>query len=384
MAQFKPLLLTLLVIFLNISTVKSSTSQLPYSAWMLESIISRQQGLANSGATTGQIELGVFQSALRQAIESSDSADASAIQKWSSYLDQSLQSSTASLLNASRDAHYPLDRFSIGNALLYQYSRNESGNVPVSASALGAIHALRTSTDYQTRNFLGGFWYYVYPQWSYDDGMFSLSPWYIHYAILFEPSNFTAVVADVVNQFDLLWSHDLQNDTGLLVHGYDASKKAVWANPVTGASPIVWGRALGWYVTGLVEALELLMVDESLPAFQHLRSRYVELAGAIAKAADPVCGAWWQVVTEPGRERNYLESSATALFTYSLLKGLRLGFVDTRESCKQFADLGRKAYEYMTNRFVVKNANGTLGWNETVAVCSLNSTATYEVSQERI
>jgi rhamnogalacturonyl hydrolase YesR len=76
--------------------------------------------------------------------------------------------------------------------------------------------------------------------------MYSLAPWYIHYTQLLEPSNFTAVVADVVNQFDLLWSHDLQNDTGLLVYGYDASKKAVWANSVTGASPIVWvGRSGG-------------------------------------------------------------------------------------------------------------------------------------------
>jgi rhamnogalacturonyl hydrolase YesR len=63
--------------------------------------------------------------------------------------------------------------------------------------------------------------------------------------MLLEPSNFTAVLADVVNQFDLLWSHDLQNDTGLLVHGYDASKMAVWANAVIGRSPIVWGESYG-------------------------------------------------------------------------------------------------------------------------------------------
>jgi rhamnogalacturonyl hydrolase YesR len=293
MSQCKPFLLILLVTFLNITAVKSSAGQFPYSAWMLESIISRQQGLANSGASTGQIELGVFQSALRQAIESSNLADQSSVQKWTLYLDQSLLGSTPSLLNASGDAHYPLDRFSIGNSLLYQYSRNESSHVPISATALGAIKALRTSTDYQTRNYQGGFWYYVYPQWSYDDGMYSLPSWYLHYTLLLEPSNFTAVLADVVNQFDLLWSHDLQNDTGLLVHGYDASKTAVWANAVTGASPIVWGRAMGWYITGLVETLELLMSDESLPAFQHLRARYVDLAGAIVKAADPVTGAWW-------------------------------------------------------------------------------------------
>ena len=46
--------------------------------------------------------------------------------------------------------------------------------------------------------------------------------------------------------------------------------------------------------------------------------------------------------------------------------------------------MGRKAYDYMINNFVVKNANGTLGWDKTVTVCSLNSTATYEVSKERM
>jgi hypothetical protein len=152
MSQHKPLLLILFVIYLSITAVKSSSSQPPYSAWMLEPIISRQQGLANSGASTGEVELGVFQSALSQAIESSNPADQSSVQNWTLHLDQSLLGSTPSLLNASRDAHYPLGRFSIGNSLLCQYSQNESNNVSISATALAAIKALRTSTDYQTRN----------------------------------------------------------------------------------------------------------------------------------------------------------------------------------------------------------------------------------------
>ena len=46
-------------------------------------------------------------------------------------------------------------------------------------------------------------------------------------------------------------------------------------------------------------------------------------------------------------------------------------------------EVGSKACEYMTDNFVVKEANGTLGWNKTVTVCSLNSTATHEGSSER-
>ena len=67
-----------------------------------------------------------------------------------------------------------------------------------------------------------------------------------------------------------------------------------------------------------------------------------------------------------------------------MLQGLRLRLVDGRETYRESSEAGRKAYDYMTNNFVVKNANGTLGWDKTVTVCSLNSTATYEVSKERM
>jgi hypothetical protein len=50
---------------------------------------------------------------------------------------------------------------------------------------------------------------------------------------------------------------------------------------------------MGWYITGLVKTLELLISDESLLTLQHLQARYVDLAGAITKAADPVTSAWW-------------------------------------------------------------------------------------------
>ena len=88
---------------------------------MLESIIARQQGIANSGAATGQIELGIFQHALQQTILSYGTPDSAQMDRWSSYLDKSVQSGVLSLLNASRDALYPLDRLSLGNALLNQY-----------------------------------------------------------------------------------------------------------------------------------------------------------------------------------------------------------------------------------------------------------------------
>ena len=93
------------------------------SALMISSIISRGQGLSGgnqSGKSTSQIELGVFQMALRNTIDlySTRYSDCSAA--WKSFLDKSLTRAAPTLLNETRDADYPLDRFAIGNALLYQ------------------------------------------------------------------------------------------------------------------------------------------------------------------------------------------------------------------------------------------------------------------------
>ncbi|THV05852.1 hypothetical protein K435DRAFT_61999 [Dendrothele bispora CBS 962.96] len=105
---------------------------------------------------------------------------------------------------------------------------------------------------------------------------------------------------------------------------------------------------------------------------------------------------------QPGREGNYIESSGSAMFVYTLLKGLRLGYisdvdVNTRfalsgtpsesgqeeeegasTSITSFSEIATRAYSYIVQSFIVDNGNGTLGYNGTVSVCSLNSTASYE------
>jgi rhamnogalacturonyl hydrolase YesR len=226
--------------------------------------------------------------------------------------------------------------------------------------------------------FSGGYWYYVYPNWSYLDGMFSFVPFYSLYTTSFDMTNTTAVNGDIIHQLDLLWTYCHNNQTGLLVHGYDVTKTAIWANPVTGASPIVWDRALGWYIIALVDFLELTPVAHQSPQWQHVHTRFVALADAIVKAVDPGTGCWWQVMSFPGRTGNYIESSGSAMFVYALYKGIRLGYLK-ENSASTYTSVASRAYRFLVDNFVVHNTNGTLSYNGTVSVCSLNSTASYEV-----
>jgi rhamnogalacturonyl hydrolase YesR len=332
-----------------------------YSTWMALSIVSRGQGLLGSSSI---LQAGFAQTAFRRIVEQypHDPATPTIAQ----YIRTSVESVAGSVTNATEDLIYPLDRLSNGNNLinLYQATGNKTYR--------RAFQALRESINLNSRNVEGGLWYFVYPQWSYLDGMYSLVPFYAYYNALFDAHNATAR-ADLMSQLDLLWQHCHNNSTGLLVHGYDESRSAVWADPITGASPHVWGRSLGWYTMALVDTIEILPLAEQLL----LRARFRQLAGAVREAVDSASGGWWQLLDQPGRAGNYIESSGSAMFVYALLKGVRLGYLD--DSTAAYTDVATRAYGYIVDTFVVNIGNGTLGYNGTVSVCSLNSTASYEV-----
>ncbi|KAI1472337.1 glycoside hydrolase family 105 protein [Daldinia caldariorum] len=357
------------------------------STWMASSIMSRSQGImTGNGGSSELLQAGFTQRALTalaaQYPSDAFTSDAKA------YVLSSASSVSPFVRNATRDAlAYPLDRLSNGLALLDLATPTENLTSGPGSFAIAAT-ALRESIDLNRRNAEGGMWYYTYPHWSYLDGMYSLAPFYVRFHVEAETAypipEWKQATVDAANdtyhQLDLLWRHTRNASSGLLAHGYDASRTAVWADPDTGASPHVWGRSLGWYAMALVDLLEVLPESAALCEYRDLvLEKLRSLAGAIVKAVDPATGGWWQVLDEPGREGNYIESSGSAMFAYALLKGTRLGYFATDATLASAAvDAAIRGHGYLTDTFVVRETNGTLGYNGTVSVCSLNSTATYE------
>ena len=62
------------------------------------------------------------------------------------------------------------------------------------------------------------------------------------------------------------------------------------------------------------------------PDYDRLKQVFVDLMESMAKFQDE-SGMWYQVVNMGGREKNYLETSGSAIMAYSMLKGVRLGFL---------------------------------------------------------
>jgi rhamnogalacturonyl hydrolase YesR len=124
----------------------------------------------------------------------------------------------------------------------------------------------------------------------------------------------------------------------------------------------------------LIEVLQVY--PKTLPGYATLLGYLTTLAEGVKNAQDE-SGGWWLVMDEPypGMKGNYIESSATAMFTYGFLKGVRTGLLE-----EGYRKTAVKAWDLMLDRFVKKEANGTLSWEGTVEVGSLGSNASYEVS----
>ncbi|KAH7310601.1 cell wall glycosyl hydrolase YteR [Stachybotrys elegans] len=260
--------------------------------------------------------------------------------------------------------YYSLDNYRIANNYLWWYERTGEDKFKIAADSI------RAQLNRHPRTPLGGFWHRQpnYPNQMWLDGIFMADNFYAKWTSLFDADNTTAW-DDIVGQYDLIDSRTHRLSSNLRVHGYDESKVAVWADDFDGRSPLVWSRALGWYAVSLVDLLGDF--PKTHPGYERLLGYFQSVGNGLKRSIDD--GGWWLVMDFPGRDRNYLESSASAMFTYALLKGVRLGYLPA--SYQATAD---KAFETLVDRWVTENEDGTLNWEGTVEVGSLNSNASFE------
>lgn len=269
------------------------------------------------------------------------------------------------------ESHYSLDDYRMGLNVLYWYERTGEEKYKTAATVI------RDMLDRHPRTPTGGFWHRspIYENQMWLDGIYMADTFYAKYTQLFDPDNTTAW-DDIVLQYDKIEEVCRDPDTLLLVHGFDESKSAVWADPQTGASPLIWNRAVGWYFMSLIELLQILPADHE--GYHRILGYYTSLAEGLLRAQDAETNGWWLVMSEPypGQEGNYFESSAAAMFTWGWLAGLRLGYIDEETYLGPATD----AYQHLIDDFVTTNCDGTINWEGTVEVGSLNSDASFEVS----
>ena len=218
------------------------------------------------------------------------------------------------------------------------------------------------------------FWHkaiYAYQVWL--DGIFMGLPFRcLTAATQLKPKEAVKIYDDAVNQLKITYERTLDQKTGLNRHAYDETRNTFWADKETGLSQHCWARAQGWYSMALIEVLDALPEDYSR------RGEVIELLqkdlDAIIKWQDKKTGTWYQVMDSPEREGNYLESTATSMFAYVLLKAYNKGYLGTK-----YRDAGIKAYKGIINNMIRVNGDKTISLTNCCSVAGLGPAATPEV-----
>lgn len=168
---------------------------------------------------------------------------------------------------------------------------------------------------------------------------------------------------DIVNQITMTDARTYDAKTNLWKHAWDSKHGMFWANKETGQSQHTWARAMGWFAMAQIEILDYLPKDYARR--QEVIDMVNKALHAVIQYQDKKTGVWYDVldVKDP---RNYLESTASCMFAYCLLKAARLGYVGNE--CRE---AGIRAYNGIINNFVRQDEDGTISLAEGVSVSGL-------------
>jgi unsaturated rhamnogalacturonyl hydrolase len=230
-----------------------------------------------------------------------------------------------------------LDSIQVGILLFPLYEQTNDKRYKIAAEKLRNLYNTLNKTSE------GGFWHkdkYPYQMWL--DGLYMAGP----FALLYNKSFNEPELADmVVYQEKLMRSHMKDDKTGLFYHAWDEKKVQSWANPLTGCSTEFWGRSCGWYGTALIDILELL--PEEHEGREALTASLQDYVQALLNYQDSKTGLWYQIVDKGDWNDNWLESSCTSLFIYTIAKAVQKGYVD-----QEYLHAAKKAYEGLVDHMV--------------------------------
>jgi unsaturated rhamnogalacturonyl hydrolase len=254
-----------------------------------------------------------------------------------------------------RREDHELDNILLGRQLLLLY------RVTQNKRYLTAATFLHDQLEQQPRNTDGGYSHKQhYPNQMWLDGIYMAEPFRAEYAFL---SHHPEAFADITHQFVLIEQHTRDPKTGLLYHGWDASKQERWANKQTGDSSQFWARAIGWYMMALVDSLPYYPTDD--PGRKQLLAILQREAAAVARYQDPKTGLWYDVLDKPGAKGNYFESSAACMFVYAFTKGVRRGYLPP-----SYLANAKRGYQGILDHFI-KTDGGDVSLTDTVKASGL-------------
>ncbi|MFS8202223.1 glycoside hydrolase family 88/105 protein [Streptomyces sp. CWNU-52B] len=157
----------------------------------------------------------------------------------------------------------------------------------------------------------------------WGDGVYMAQPFLALYGETFGDGAYCYEEAakNVVVYFDRL----KEPAKGLLYHAYDEDGSEAWASGTGHHSKYHWARAIGWFGMTAVDLLEVL------PAGHPRRAALIDivrfLAAGYQRYQDQATGLWYQVVDRGGDAQNWLETSASSMYAFTIARGVERGYL---------------------------------------------------------
>lgn len=236
-----------------------------------------------------------------------------------------------------------LDNFMTGSAFCTLYAR--TGEEKYKKAALQTLEGVKTypSSD-------GQFWHGNKSPNMWVDGVFMMQMFLIRCGELVGERDYCY---DVACRNIKAAARHLQRPDGLMLHAWTTEpSKVEWANS-EGLSPEVWSEGMGWYSLVVPELLAVL--PESHPDYGEIKSIYLKMAKGLKEWQDKNTGGWFMVVDKGTNPLNFIDPSGTAMFVYSIRRGIDLKLLGE----KDYGHVARRGYEALFP-FVRVNDRGLL------------------------
>ena len=228
-----------------------------------------------------------------------------------------------------------------------------------------ALKTLFKQLQNQPRTKEGVYWHKaIYANQVWLDGIFMGLPFYCNYAVqTMKPKKAEKYLNDAVDQMVKTDYRTYDEKTQLWKHAWDETHQQFWANKEDGKSQHCWARALGWYVMAMTECLDAM--PENYARRQEVIDLLNKAMRSVVKYQDKKTGVWYDVL-DVKSDKNYLESTASSMFAYVLLKGYRKGYLS-----EEYLKAGVKAYNGILKQFIKVNADKTISLTRCCAVSGL-------------
>lgn len=185
------------------------------------------------------------------------------------------------------------------------------------------------------------------------DGIYMLQPFIAHYAAMVGDDRQLEAVQKRLN-----WVADtMLAPNGMYYHACSSRNEVC---------PYHWLRAMGWYAMAMVDVMEVLPEE-----YMEERKRALKLFVDGMLAWQHTDGMWANLADRPVTETNRPETSGTAMMVYTILKGVRKGWLE-----ESYREPALKAFAAITETKLTAG-----GLQDIYLKASANNTNNYEITE---